>query len=109
LKGRYVKVVKQNCWEFKKCGREPGGMNSAQMGVCVAHEETRTDGVNGGKNGGRSCWAIAGTLCGGTVQGTFAQKSLNCLRCDFYKTVQREEGSSLASSHKILDMLQVAC
>ena len=46
---------------------------------------------NNGKNGGRSCWVIAGTLCGGEVQGVFAQKVQNCMTCDFYKIVMTEE------------------
>ncbi|MGD0283853.1 MAG: two-CW domain-containing protein, partial [Dissulfurispiraceae bacterium] len=26
-----------NCWEFKKCGREMGGVNIEQLGVCPAY------------------------------------------------------------------------
>ena len=29
---------------------------------------------------------VAGTLCGGKVQGTFALKLGNCQKCDFYKS-----------------------
>ena len=72
-----------NCWEFKKCGREPGGAKAEELGVCQAAIESRVDEVNRGKNGGRSCWAVTGTLCGGEVQGTFAAKLGNCLMCDF--------------------------
>ena len=25
-----------NCWEVKKCGREPGGAKVAELGVCPA-------------------------------------------------------------------------
>ena len=28
--------VKLNCWEFKKCGREPGGTNASQRETCPA-------------------------------------------------------------------------
>ena len=35
---------------------------------------------------GKGCARIAGTLCGGQVQGTFATKLGNCLQCDFYKS-----------------------
>ena len=80
-----------NCWEFKKCGREVGGSNAAELGVCPAYEEKRLDGVHGGQNAGRSCWAIAGTFCGGQVQGSFAEKEKNCLACDFYMFVRQEE------------------
>ncbi len=51
------------------------------------------DGVNEGQNGGRFCWAVAGTLCGGEVQGTFAVKAMNCMSCNFYSMVVREQGA----------------
>ena len=43
----------QNCWEAKKCGREPHGSNVNELGVCPAAVDTASDGLNGGKNGGR--------------------------------------------------------
>jgi hypothetical protein len=76
---------KLNCWEFKKCGREPGGLNAEDQGICPATTETKMHGVHDGKNAGRSCWVVAGTLCEGKVQGTFALKEANCVHCDFYK------------------------
>lgn len=94
-----------NCWEFKKCGREPSGEKSDELGVCPAAVEMRTDGVNRGKNGGRACWAISGTMCGGIVQGTYAAKIGNCLNCEFYQRVQREEKPRFETSAKILERL----
>ena len=82
---------KQNCWEVKQCGRQPGGLNAKELGVCPATTEARLDGVHGGKNAGRSCWVIAGTLCRGKVQGTFAQKFRDCEKCEFYQQVKKEE------------------
>ncbi len=82
---------KINCWEFKKCGRELGGEHVHDLGICPAAEEHRLDGAHGGKNAGRSCWVLAGTLCKGQVQGTFAQKYKDCEICDFYKAVKEEE------------------
>jgi hypothetical protein len=35
---------------------------------------------------------IAGTLCGGKVQGDYAQKYKSCINCEFYKLVKKEEG-----------------
>ena len=64
----------QNCWQFKKCGREQDGLKTAELGVCSAAIDERHDGKNAGKNAGRYCWKVAGTLCGGKVQGTYAQK-----------------------------------
>ena len=63
------------CWEFKKCGREPGGVNTKELGVCPAYP-----------NDGNHCARIAGTLCGGVVQGSFAMKLVNCMSCDYYKS-----------------------
>lgn len=82
---------KQNCWEFKNCGRQPGGAKAVELGVCPA-STTDCRGLNGGTNSGRQCWAIAGTLCGGKVQGTFAQKMTNCMACPFFLQVKTEEG-----------------
>jgi hypothetical protein len=93
---------KANCWEVMNCGREPGGKNVPEMGICPASVETRLDGINGGKNGGRSCWAITGTLCEGKVQGSYAVKMESCLFCDFYKRVSEEEGGNFEPAIKIL-------
>ena len=79
-----------NCWEFKKCGREPGGSRAAELEICVAATETACDKINGGKNAGRYCWRVAGTFCGGKPQGTYARKLLNCIECDFYNQVQEQ-------------------
>ncbi len=100
--------MKQNCWEFKKCGREQGGIKSAEFGVCPAALSTKVNNVHNGKNGGRCCWAVSGTLCGGSVQGTFAHKVGNCMSCDFYKIVINEERSSgsLKNATDILNMLK---
>jgi hypothetical protein len=81
----------KNCWEFVNCGREEGGANAEALGVCPACTSTDVNGANRGKNGGRICWAVTGTLCGGEVQGEFAAKIGNCTSCDFYKAVMAEE------------------
>jgi hypothetical protein len=80
-----------NCWEFMKCGREPGGDKAGEMGVCPAASEERYHGIQGGKNAGRVCWIVAGTMCKGEVKGTFAMKYSNCKKCPFYKKVVEEE------------------
>lgn len=64
-----------NCWEFKKCGREAKGLKAKELGVCPAYPDH-----------GAQCARIAGTLCGGKVQGSFAMKLANCMQCDFYKS-----------------------
>jgi hypothetical protein len=88
------KKKKMNCWEFKNCGRQPGGSNVDELGVCPAAADTSSDGKNDGKNAGRCCWRIAGTFCDGKVQGTWASKIENCANCDFFKKVQLEEGDN---------------
>lgn len=64
-----------NCWEFKKCGREQGGPNVQEFGVCPAYPSH-----------GKHCARVAGTLCGGEVQGGFSTKLINCMQCDYYNT-----------------------
>ena len=64
-----------NCWEFMACGREKGGSKVGELGVCPASPAH-----------GKHCARIAGTLCGGTVQGSFAVKLVNCMQCDYYKS-----------------------
>ncbi len=97
--------MKENCWDFKKCGRQPGGGKVKEFGVCPASIETRTDGINNGSYGGRACWAITGTLCGGTIQGSHAQKLGNCLNCDFYQLVQKEERPNFKTAGSILPLI----
>lgn len=94
--------MERNCWEFKHCGREPGGTNVGDLGVCPAATEKRTNQVNRGKNGGRCCWIIAGTLCKGEKQATFAAKLEACMKCDFYQHVRNEEGANAAKAREIL-------
>jgi len=70
-----------NCWEFKKCGRENSGAKAEELGVCPAWPDD-----------GHKCARVAGTLCGGQVQGSFAQKLVNCMDCDFYKSEYYQRG-----------------
>lgn len=86
-------MSKLNCWEIKKCGREAGGVKSGELGVCSAATDSSSNGANSGKNGGRICWAIAGTFCGGKVQGDFAQKQVSCMACEVFKQIKHEEGA----------------
>lgn len=64
-----------NCREFKKYGREAGAAKSKEPGVCPAYPHH-----------GRHCARIAGTLCGGKIQGTFAAKLANCMHGEFYRS-----------------------
>ena len=59
------------CWEYMGCGRDKDSSIK-----CPAFPHF-----------GRTCWAVAGTLCAGKIQGTFAQKYDDCHRCKFYQSI----------------------
>lgn len=61
--------VQLKCWEIKGCTKKD----------CLAYgsEDHR-------------CWLKVGTLCGGKVQGEFAQKYKTCFDCDVFKTISKE-------------------
>jgi hypothetical protein len=84
-------MKKLNCWEYMKCERQPGGKMEGALGICSVTLNEDLDGAHGGIGAGRACWAVVGTFCGGTVQGTYAQKLKDCTKCDFMALVRREE------------------
>ncbi|MBI5559299.1 MAG: hypothetical protein HY885_16875 [Deltaproteobacteria bacterium] len=96
-----------NCWQYKGCGREPGGINAKELGVCPASTEKSMDGIHRGDNAGRTCWIIAGTFCGGRVQGSHAAKMENCTKCDFFKLVIEEEKTSSHDATHLLQALSI--
>ena len=98
--------MKLNCWEFQKCGRQPGGKKIGELGVCPAASDERANGINHGKNGGRACWALAGTFCNGEIQATFANKFADCINCSFYKKVLWEEGKYFVPSLEIHERIR---
>ena len=100
-------MAKLNCWESKKCGRQPGGARVAELGECPAATDERLEGVHGGHRAGRACWVIAGTLCGGAAQGTFASKFGTCKECHFYGLVRRQESPNFILSATLLEMLHL--
>jgi hypothetical protein len=71
-----------NCWEITKCQRQRGGKKVLELGECIASKEEM----------GHSCWAVAGTLCGGKTQGTTAQKIQFCTSCEVYEIYNRSRG-----------------
>jgi len=99
--------VVKNCWEIKRCGREPGGLQSGPMGICPATLEERLNGIHKGKNAGRACWVVAGTMCGGTIEGTFAMKFDTCAKCEFYQKVKKEESPAFILSPMLLNLMKV--
>ena len=70
-----------------RCGRELGGERSFELGVCRAAADTFFNGINSGKNGGRICFAVAGTFSNRVIDCTFAKKLNSCKDCPFFKTL----------------------
>ncbi len=61
---RFTNPDIKKCYEIKDCKKENC--------PCYGKEAMR-------------CWKIAGTYCGGEIQGAFAQKYGNCSVCEVYK------------------------
>ena len=95
--------MKKNCWEVKACERCTTILGDNSCPVC---KETKLHGVHGGVNGGRACWIVPHTKCGGSKQGTFADKYINCMDCNFYDLVRTEEKGSFHFSATILSKLK---
>ena len=75
-------VVLPRCWEIRGCGRERGGVNESELGLCPAYPHH-----------GHSCWIIAGTFCNTEVTGTFAREEYFCGTCEVYKQYSSAFGS----------------
>ncbi len=71
LQVRYENPTLIQCYQAKECGKVDC--------PCFGEDAQR-------------CWQIAGTFCGGKVQGSFAQKIENCLDCIVF---QEATGDSL--------------
>jgi len=51
------------------------------------------DGLNGGTNAGRICWAVSGHFSeDGETRCSTAKDLVTCMACEFFKNVMREEG-----------------
>jgi hypothetical protein len=88
------------------CGRGPKGAKVAELGLCPVVDERRLDGVHGGRNAGRACWVVPGSLCDGRVQGAFASKYEACRGCRFYQAVKSEEGGRFVLAGTLLPRLR---
>ncbi len=69
------------CWEVKQCAKPE----------CPSYEADD-----------HRCWLTAGTLCGGTVQGDFAQKAESCMQCEVFQASSANELSALCEHINIL-------
>jgi len=99
---------KLNCWEFRNCGMEPGGIFARVREECPVPRMMKYDGVNGGVGAGRACWTVtASELKNGSV--VCRRSGRLCINCEFYLRVQREMDPDFAlgevdesiSRHKI--------
>ncbi len=85
-------MERQNCWQVKQCGRELGGKNAGEKGVCPASISSEYNGVNRGENAGRFCWAVENTHCTRKSQSSVADTLMCCINCDFFQQVNEDEG-----------------
>ncbi len=91
---RPLMTKKRNCWEYMNCGRNPGGHAAAGSGVCPVSLHEELNGVHGGKNAGRACWAVDDSLCPEVQRESQQKKFSGCWKCEFYHSVKNEERSS---------------
>lgn len=83
------KLRRLNCWEYRMCGREPGGLMIEVLGPCPVPVALKLDGVNAGQAAGRACWLVAGSTC--APHRSDGQSGYGCHRCEFYHRVIHEE------------------
>ncbi len=83
---------KVNCWEYFKCGREPGGAKCGERGICGVAGAFELEGVNRGTAGGRVCWAVTES---GSAEAR-ADKFCRCIGCVFFRRVVAEEGRAFS-------------
>ena len=77
-----------NCWEYKDCGRQPGGLMADSEGTCPVATAMYLDGLNGGIAGGRACWMVEESQSGSPLA---CRSNTPCHRCDFFRRVVFEE------------------
>ncbi len=83
--------MKLNCWEFNHCGRELGGAKAKTLGVCQSVTFIAFNQTNDGFNAGRYCWNVSGTKKDTPKTCVHHPPLDDCGKCEFYKTVQKEE------------------
>ncbi len=87
---------KLNCWEFKDCGRQKGGLMAEILGECPVSTALKFDGLNDGIGAGRVCWMIPNSVC--KLESRRASHGHPCHRCEFYLRVAFEEEEQLSPS-----------
>jgi hypothetical protein len=84
---------KLNCWQFKNCGREPGGVLAETLGECPVAQTMKYDGLNNGVGAGRACWMVRNAACKNAPNMSLPVDP--CHTCDFYKRVVFEQDKDL--------------
>lgn len=74
---RYDNSCLVKCWEVKNCSYVE----------CPSYESHNL-----------RCWQVAGTHCGGEVQGVFAQKFCKCEQCEVYQLARRDRIAALGET-----------
>ena len=89
-----------NCWEYRNCGREHGGLMVATWGECPVSSAMKLDGQNGGVAAGRACWLVTNSSCTPIDAGSCLVR--NCHECEFYRRVMNEEqGKAQGAFHSV--------
>ena len=83
---------KLNCWQYKNCGRERGGLLADVLGVCPVALCAKLDGLNDGRAAGRACWKVQGASI--RREQSTAGLGKPCHQCTFYLRVQYEEADA---------------
>ncbi len=79
----------KKCYEIKACDKDD----------CYCH----------GKEAMR-CWQVAGTFCGGEVQGEFAQKYFSCSECSVYKIATKDPMNQISEHfNNMMHILEHGC
>ncbi len=96
-----VTEQKLNCWQFKNCGREKGGLLADILGECPVSTSMKYDGMHGGRGGGRACWMIPDSAC--RKDPANSNPLMRCHACEFYRRVVFEEDDKVV--HKYSSVL----
>jgi CheY-like chemotaxis protein len=106
LSAQRPRMAKLNCWEFRKCGKTPFDGTTDRANICPVSIEVQLDGIHGGKNAGRACWTIAGSMCDNGLQGSVFEKYNTCEKCSFYLALKEEETHNYCDTLFILNRLR---
>lgn len=88
-----------------QCERQAGGTRVDAQGACPASTCVYASGINNGIYAGRSCWAIAGTLCHNSSQPDVAEKQNICRDCTVYKQVSVVEEDPFLDTDAMIEQL----